>query len=98
MGQTETALRGTVTAAKWSGTQPRVNSLGRGPLLCGQTTPGGGGVRGQKKVCVPKIGLAFLAPLTNFIFLSQEKISDVDGRVGRPGLVTPPPPPGGGGH
>ena len=29
---------------------------------------GGGGVRGQKIVCVPKIGLQFPAPLINFIF------------------------------
>ena len=39
------------------------------------TTPGsgvGGLVRGQKKVCVPKIDLQMRAPLTNFIFFLRK--------------------------
>ena len=43
---------------------------------------GGGGVRGQDKACVPKIGLKFPAPLINFIFLPEENVSDVRGGVG----------------
>ena len=32
----------------------------------------GGGVRGQKKVCVPKIDLQVRAPLINFIFFLRK--------------------------
>ena len=58
----------------------------------------GGGVRGQKKVCVPNIDLQVRAPLIHFFF-SEEKISDVGGWgwsaktwAGGGGLSTPPPP------
>ena len=52
--------------------------LGRGgvrPLLSGRLIlyrGGGGGVRGQKKVCVPKIDLQVRAPLINFIFFLRK--------------------------
>ena len=59
---------------------------------------GGGGVRGQKKVCVPKISLKFPAPLINYIFCLK-KFSDVSGWGGWPGLArapnSPPPSPRG---
>ena len=44
--------------------------VGPRPLLSGWLIlyGGGGGVRGQKKVCVPKIDLQVRAPLINFIF------------------------------
>ena len=55
--------------------------------------------RGQKKFCVPKIGLKFPALLITFILCRSA--SDVSGWEGRPGLArapnNPPPPPGGGG-
>ena len=69
------------------------------PLLSGWLIlyPGGGvggWVRGQKKVCVPKIDLQVRAPLINFIFF-EEKFSDVGGWVGQPksrgANLTPPP-------
>ena len=36
-----------------------------------------------KKVCVPKLGLKFPAPLINFIFPPEGKIADVGGGVGQ---------------
>ena len=52
-----------------------------------------GWVRGQKNVCVPKIGLKFPAPLINFIFcLRKILLMWVGGSVGR-GWPSPPPPP-----
>ena len=53
--------------------------------------PGGGGSEAKNKVCVPKIGLKFPAPLTNFIF-AEGYFSDVEGG-GRPGLARAPNPP-----
>ena len=49
---------------------------------------GGGGVRGQGKICVPTIG-----PFHKFLFLPEENFSDVGGWVGRPGLARAPKPP-----
>ena len=47
--------------------------------------PGSRGGRGQQKVCVPKIGVQFLARLVkNILFLPEENFSGVGGRVGRP--------------
>ena len=43
----------------------------------------GGGVRGQKQVCVPKLGPQFPAPLIDFIFLPEDNFSDVGGRGSR---------------
>ena len=59
---------------------------------------GGGGVRGQKKVCVPKIDLQVRAPLINFIFfLRKNFLMWVGGWVGQPksrgANLTPLPPP-----
>ena len=55
---------------------------------------GGGGVRGQKKVCVRNIGLNYPAPLINFIFcLRTIFLMCVGGWVGRLGLASPRPPP-----
>ena len=73
-------------------------------LLSVADTPrgGGGGVSGQKKFCVPKIGLKCPASLINLIFSPEENFYDVGGWVGgwigRPGLAKAPneplPPPG----
>ena len=57
---------------------------------------GGGWVRGQKKVCVPKIDLQVRAPLINFIFfLRKNFLMWVGGWVGQPksrgANLTPPP-------
>ena len=41
---------------------------GHGQAIAEGEPPPGGGVRGQQRVCVPEIGLRFLAPLINFIF------------------------------
>ena len=59
----------------------------------------GGWVRGQKKVCVPKIDLQVRAPLINFIFfLRKNFLMWVGGWVGGSakipgGQFDPPPPP-----
>ena len=47
-----------------------MTTLHTGLLLSGGhlTGGGGGGVRGQKQVCVSKINLKFPAPLMNFVF------------------------------
>ena len=47
-----------------------VHQLGHRPGYCLRRQPpsGGGAVRGQKKVCVRKMGLKFSAPLISFIF------------------------------
>ena len=79
---------------------------GRGkyqPGYClGRTPPppfGGGGQR-PKKVCVPKIGLKFPAPLINSIFCRRTVCSDAGGWVGGSAGAgqgpkqAPPPPPG----
>ena len=43
------------------------------PLLqVGSTPGGGGGVMRAKRVCVPKMGLSFLALVQNFIFPSRK--------------------------
>ena len=65
------------------------------PMACWRLrpTPEGGGSGAKKKVCVPKNGLQFWAPLINFIF-SGGKFSDVGGWVGQaeePGLPFRPP-------
>ena len=53
--------------------------------------PGGWVVRGPKKVCVPKIGLTFPAPLINFSFgLRKIFLMWVGGSVGQPGLARAP--------
>ena len=73
------------------------------PLLSGWLIlyRGGGGaggwVRGQKKVCVPKIDLQVRAPLINFIFFRRKNfLMWVGGWVGQPksrgANLTPPPP------
>ena len=55
---------------------PRGKLRGTGvrPLLSGSLIlyRGGGGVRGQKKVCVPKIDLQVRAPLINYIFFLRK--------------------------
>ena len=55
---------------------------------------GGGGVRGQKKVCIPKIDLQLRAPLTSFL-LRKIFLMWLGGYVGQaeePRLQSPPPP------
>ena len=71
-------------------------------LVAGSYYTGGGGgglggwVRGQKKVCVPKIDLQVRAPLINFIFLLRKTfLMWVGGWVGQPksrgaNLTSPP--------
>ena len=55
--------------------------------------------RPKKKACGPKIGLKFPAPLINFIFLTEENVSELEGGgwVGRELARAPnnPPPPSG---
>ena len=53
---------------------------------------GGGGVRGRKTVCVPKIGLRFPAPVINSILCRRKLFLMWVGR-GRAGPQTPPLPP-----
>ena len=56
-------------------------------LLRARQLWGGGGVKGQKKVCDPKIGLQFQGPELHFHFLAEENCSDV---VGSRGWAGPP--------
>ena len=54
----------------------------------------GGGGRGQKTVCVPKIDLQVRAPLINFIFFRRENFlmwGGVDQNPGGGGFHPPPP-------
>ena len=54
---------------------------------------GGGGGRRPKKDCVPKIDLRFRVPSRNFIFVPEDKCSDVRGvGVRRRSPDCPPPP------
>ena len=60
------------------------------------TLPGGGGGRGQKKVCVPKIDLQIRAPFDKSHFVPEEQLSDVGGGLGfgeGAQAAVPPPPP-----
>ena len=79
---------------------PRRRIYDTRPLLSGWLIlyrGGGGWVRGQKKVCVPKIDLQVRAPLIHFIFfLRKNFLMWVGGWVGqaksRGANLTPPPP------
>ena len=54
-----------------------------------------GGSEARKRFCThnrPQIS----GPFNEFHFLPEERVSDVGGSVGRPGLASPPPPPPGG--
>ena len=65
-------------------------------LLLKEKPPHGGGGSEAKKVCVPKIGLKFPAPLIIFIFCRRKSfLMWVGGWVGRgwPGPQTSPPAP-----
>ena len=54
----------------------------------------GGWVRGQKRVCVPKIDVQFWAPLIDLIFLPQESfLMWVGGWAGQAEEPRLPPPP-----
>ena len=52
---------------------------------------GGGGLRGQKKVCVPKMGLSFWLSIQNFIF--PKEFFDFGCGGGLAGGGGPPDPP-----
>ena len=52
--------------------------------------PGGGGSEAKKKVCVPKIGLKFPAPLINFTFRLRKGFLMWGGGGGRLGLASAP--------
>ena len=69
------------------------------PRRTGDAYRGGGG--GQNKVGVPEIDLQFRAPSINFIFVPEDKCSDVGGGGGgwvgqaeEPKLPSPPSPSG----
>ena len=55
----------------------------------------GGWVRGQKIVCVPKMGLSFLAPYSKFHLAAEANFLVLGGWVVWPGGWGPPdhPPP-----
>ena len=49
--------------------------------------PGGGWVRGRKKVCVPKVDVPFRAALLNFVFWHHENVvPQIQGHPPKPTL------------